>query len=243
VCRRRVDICGDRIWFDAIALHRSTIRRSTDGIDKAEQLVRSVAVAQQRLREHDPQRRMRVLSAVFADAGHVSLYVSRTGLCVIEWGRQQKDQAVFARDQPFVDRRQGLPSAIWISKAGDDGPALGNGVDTAFCVLRRAQRTAVVEVRSPIPFPVPCCFECVLEPCRVSAICKGLLGLAARLRQLGKGTEKRSQEPAKPDAFTPSLRAHLVHSVIPVTRADERQAMSARLHRPRDRPRAVVVNG
>ena len=54
-------------------------------------------------REHGPDRTVRVLAAVLADAGQVAADVSRVDRGVLEGRGEQEDQAVTPTDQVLLD--------------------------------------------------------------------------------------------------------------------------------------------
>ena len=58
-------------------------------------------------------------------------------------------------DQTLLDRGHRLPGPLRVGGAGDHRPGLGDRVDLALVVLRRAERSAVVEVGPPVPAAVP----------------------------------------------------------------------------------------
>jgi hypothetical protein len=130
-----------------------------DRVDEAEQLVRGVSAPQHRLREHDPQRGMRVLPAVLAHAGNVPFDVTGIRLGFVERRRQEQDELTLAVDEVRLDRRHRLLRARRIAEAGDDRPALRDRVDAALDALRRTERRPVVKVRAgdtmlrPTPLP------------------------------------------------------------------------------------------
>ena len=64
---------------------------------------------------------------------------------------------------------------------------------------------------------------------------------AARIGKGPEGIDRGEQEPSQPDTFTTAVRAHVVHSVIPVPRADQRQAVSAERQTGIDRPRNMLI--
>ena len=49
------------------------------------------------------------------------------------------------------------------------------------------------------------------------------------------------QEKSEPDAFALAVLAHQVHAVVPITRADERQAVLAAAEAPQNGPHTVIV--
>ena len=72
------------------------------------------------------------------------------------------------------------------------------------------------------------------------AVAACALVLAAGVGQFGKARQQRELEPGQPDAFALAAFADPVHPVVPVARADQRQAVSAAVEADVDRPRAVL---
>src|SRR5579872_4809244 len=64
----RVDIGGHDIGLDFISLDFTRRPRASQWVEHLEHLERAVAVTAPRRRERRPQRRVRILAAVFADA-------------------------------------------------------------------------------------------------------------------------------------------------------------------------------
>ena len=66
-------------------------------------------------------------------------------------------------------------------------------------------------------------------------------GRSPRASAIGaKARQDGVQEPAQPDALAPALVADPVHAVVPVARADQRQAVGADREAPVERARAVL---
>ena len=117
---------------------------------------------------------------------------------------------------------------IGIRGARDDSPGLGDRVDPALVVDRRAERSPVVEEGAAIPVAVPAvAFERRLQGVRVLAPGEARAGLSALLGDAGELEEVGVEEPAEPDALALAARADAVHAVVPVSRAHERQSMAA----------------
>src|SRR5436309_9425241 len=97
-------------------------------IEQREQLGRAIAVAKP-CESHDvPERSVRVLAAVLANARHVTLDVTRTRGHVIERRRQEQDEAVLTTHQPLVDGCHRLPRARGIAGPREHRPRLRDGV-------------------------------------------------------------------------------------------------------------------
>ena len=117
----------------------------------------------------------------------------------------------------------------WVGRPGQDAPRLGDRIDPALDVDRRAQRRAVVEERAAIPVAVP---AVPLQrrgggPSCGCASARRAASLAARVGDRGERGQDRVQEPAQPDALAATLVADPVHPVVPVARPDQRQAVRA----------------
>src|SRR5665647_317415 len=107
-----------------------------------------------------------------------------------------------------------------------DTPALSDRIDSAFGVNVRSQRRAIVVVGAPVPFAIPrsrfdCRVVCVgrgLEP-----IDRCLISTRSRvLRKLAKG---RAEKPGEPHALALSVHTNAIHSVVPVTTANQRKSV------------------
>src|ERR687894_323192 len=75
----------------------------------------------------------------------------------------------------------------------------------------------------------------------MGAIERRLVNVTAGISDSSKRRQQGRQEPSKPDALTMTLCSDLVHPIVPVTRADQRQPMGADLEGSGDRARAVLV--
>src|SRR5277367_3821051 len=118
---------------------------------------------------------------------------------MIERRRKQQDQAVGTANELPVHRGHGAGCASWLCGAAEDGPGLGNCINAAFGVLRRAQRRAIVEISAAVPLAVPAiAFQSSLEAADVQAPRLSTLALAAAIRELGELPEDSVQEPAEP---------------------------------------------
>ena len=213
------------------------------GLSRAEQLQRPLALAQQRRRQHHPCGGVRVLPAVLADARHVALDVAGLQRSAIERWREQQDHLIRIADQTILDRRHRLAGPLRIAGAGDHRPRLGDRIDLALVVLRRAERSAIIEVRPTVPAAVPgVLLQC--SPQRLGSLpAPGRpRGVAALLGQAGELAQGRQHEPAVPDALALALGADLVHAVVPVAGAHQRQAVRPELQAVLQRSHAVLVH-
>ena len=198
-----------------------------------EQLHRLVAHAEPRQRDHRPQRRVRVLAAVLADARQVALDVAGIARHPIEGRRQQQHELRVAAHQVGAHGVHRALGAARLRRAREHGPRLRERVELALLVLHRSQRRAVVEIGAAIPVAVPGQLEHPGEPARLVAIAPGQVVAAAPLAERREVVQHGDQEPAEPHALAAAFVADAVHPVVPVARADERQAVRAVLHRVR----------
>ena len=100
--RVRVDVRRNGVRFAAVAFDRLRRPRVVDGVDHVEQLHRRVTTADAPQRDHRPQRRMRVLPAVFANPGQVALDVAGVVRHPIERRREQEHELGIAPDEMGV---------------------------------------------------------------------------------------------------------------------------------------------
>src|SRR5687768_18583037 len=69
----------------------------------------------------------------------------------------------------------------------------------------------------------------------------GESGIAVPARDAGEAIEHVVAKESQPDAFALAFRAHLVHAIVPVARADQRQPMLANAGAALDGTHAVLV--
>ena len=173
---------------------------------------------------------MIVLAAVLADAFRIRLHIAGLLHGALERRREQRRQGRIATEQVGFERLHGLLGALRLRGAGDHAPGLRDGVDLAFVIRGRAQGRAVVEEPAAIPLAIPAMrFQRVAQLAGVAEPPRGEREFAARLRQRSKGIERGVQEPAQPHALAAAMFAHAIHAVVPVARADERQAVHAEI--------------
>src|SRR5205085_4681494 len=150
-----IDVRRRDVRLDFILVQPGARRGVIDRVEEREQLARAVAVAQKRVSDQDPQRGVRILSAVLAHTRHVAFDVAGIEHAPVERRREEDDEAVAAPDEILINCGHRALHAMRVSRAGDDAPALRNRINAALFVLRRAERRAVVEVSAPIPVAVP----------------------------------------------------------------------------------------
>ena len=155
VRRHGVDVGGGDVGLDLVAMDARARAGVVDRVQDAEQLARLVAVAERREGQHRPDRRVRVLSAVLTDARQVSLDVAGIEGRLVERRGEEQDEPVAALNEVLLDGGHGPGGALGHGRARDHAPRLRDRIDAALDVLGRAERRAVVEVRSPVPVAVP----------------------------------------------------------------------------------------
>src|SRR5687767_4500412 len=99
-----------------------------------EELHRLVAVAPTRDGHDEPEGGMRVLPAVLAQAGGITLDVSGVLRRAVEGRREQEDDAGPAPDEVGAGRVQGAVRETRGHGAGERGPRLRDGVDATVVV-------------------------------------------------------------------------------------------------------------
>src|SRR6185369_1051722 len=108
-----------------------------------------------------------------------------------------------------------------LARGGQHRPALRDGVDLAFLVVRRAERCAVVEVSAPVPFAVPAvALDALAQLRRLALTAFGEQCIALRASERGELHQHVVKEEAEPDALAFALRADEIHAVVPVAGAD-----------------------
>ena len=166
----RVDVGGDGVRLRAVPLDALGRARVVDRIDHVEQLHRLVAQPQPRERDDGPERRVRVLTAVLADAGQVALDVAGIVGHPVERRRQQQHELRVAPDQMRAHRLHRARGAPRLRRLRQHRPRLRQRVDPAFLVLRRPERRPIVEIRASIPVAVPGQLQHAGEPPRLVPI-------------------------------------------------------------------------
>ena len=159
--------------------------------------------------DHRPDRGVRVLAAVLADAGRIALDVARVERRAVE-GRREEQRPVRRRGGRGARRP---PPSRARARAGSAAPEitrprLRDRVDPALVARRRAERRAVVEVAAPVPVAVP---GVALERLRAARRRAAARPPRAPLRRAprpagAKADERGVQEPAEPDALALALR-------------------------------------
>ncbi len=228
--RDGIDVGRDHVRLDPITIRAAARAAAIDRIEQREQIRGAIAVAHLREREHRPRGRMRVLAAVLPDARRIALDITGIDRRTIERRCEQQGQAIVAADQLRFQRVHCLSGAHRVRRARQHAPRLRDRVDRAFGVAGRAERRTVVEVAAPIPCAVPSRIgKRIAQRGGTRRPARRQVGRAARRGERGERRERRMQKPPEPDTFTPPGFADPVHAVVPVARADQRQAMLADL--------------
>ena len=169
-----------------------------------------------------------VLPAVFPDARRIALDVAGLLRRLVERRAEEQQRLRPAHDERRADRIHRAFGEPLRHRAGQHRPRLRNRVDGALVVLRRAQRASIVVVAAPVPFAVPREFELRRQAARGVRV-----GLRPR-RLVARGAQRDErlqhgvdEEAGMPGAFAAPRRTHLVHAVVPVARAEERQPVGA----------------
>jgi hypothetical protein len=132
---------------------------------------------------------MRVLAAVFANAGRIALDIPGIERRVVERRREQQRQAGIALHQLRFHGGHGLHAASRVGGVRDDAPGLRDRVDPAFGARGRAQRRTVIEVAAPVPIAVPClAFERIAQRRGVRQPARRARALPARASQTARSS-------------------------------------------------------
>ena len=238
----RVDVRGDDVGLLLVSGDLLRGPAVMDGIEQREEFPGVFAVAHERKAHRGPDRAVRVLAAILAHPGDVTLDVTGIERGMIEGRIKQLDEAGRAADQALIHGLHGLPRPGRIAGAADHRPALREGIDLAFRIGRGSERFAIVEVGTTVPLAVPRMLLDVLPElaCLIEAVI-GEGGVVPRARQARKLGEHVVQEEGQPDALAAAVVAHPVHAVIPVAAPDEGQAVYAEFQAALDGAHAVLV--
>ena len=227
VRRSAIHIGADHVRLDLVVLHLGRCRGMVDRIDQVPEFQSAIPAALQRCRQHDPSRRVRVLAAVLANARHIPLDVA--GLqCASCRTAGRTAESVCRQHAPDVSRTASIADCARAGSATPDITAHACGIasiwHSSFCAdpsgvpsskyARRYQApsqafasSAARKSLGSLPTPVRMCC------------------LSAPLGQPRKRVQHRDKEPPVPDALALAVRAHLIHAVVPVAGAHERQSV------------------
>ena len=169
---------------------------------------------------------MGVLAAVLAHAGDIALDVAGIMRGIDEGRCEQAHDAVGFRDQLFLHRVHGLFRPRARRRAGDDRPGLGQGVDAALRITVATERRAVVVIGAAVPGAIPAaCLQGIGETVTVLAVTGEARPIVAAFAQRQEVAENLIQEKPEPDALAAPFPSDAVHTVVPVARAHQRQAV------------------
>ena len=93
-----------------------------DRIDHRRDFPRALAVSDRHVGQRGPDRGMRVLAAILANARRIPFDISRVGHGLIERRREQQHQPFVAPDKIFFHRRHGPAGARRFARARNDAP-------------------------------------------------------------------------------------------------------------------------
>ena len=116
----------------------------------------------------------------------------------------------------------------------EDRPRLRQRVDPALLVLRRPERSAIIEVGTTIPVAIPGELQHASEPLGFASIVLRTFGVASLIADRCVLFQDDDEEPTQPHALPTPQVADAVHPVVPIARADERQSVRAVLQRAID---------
>ena len=182
---------------------------------------------------------VRVLAAILAHAGDVALDVAGIESRFVERRIEKLDRAE-RRGGPGGGRAAPWPDACRFGSpgAGENRPALRDGIDLAFRIGRRAERRAVVEVGAAIPLAVPAVlFDIAAQPAGFERVAcrrrrrrrrRGRGRRTASARRTGRTPARRSRpcRAGRPDSCrrssrrSPSAASRARRSASRVDRAD-----------------------
>ena len=228
--RNGVHIRGDDIGFDLVAFRFLPAESMIDGVEQREQVGRLVALSQCCIRQDGPHRGMAVLAAIFPESGRIATDIARIMFRLVERRPEQQCQPGVHPDQFFLHRPHGECGTLWIGRAGQHRPGLGNRINATLIACMSPQPGAVIVGRTSIPLTIPgMLFEGFAYRLCVGTPTSGARLFAASL--LCEGHEKRQgayQQPPQPHALALAGFPYTVHAIVPVTPADQWQTMLTR---------------
>lgn len=156
-------------------------------------------------------------------------------------GGEQEDQSISVADQMLLDGGHRLSGAFAWRTPGEDRPGLGQGVDPAFRGRGRSQGRSVVEVAAAIPAAVP---TGRLDGRRQETSASSPFPLRGRSRSATRASaiganRRRTTIRNHGDEQLSFFPRSPVHAVVPVSAADQRQAVRASGEDPVERGRNV----
>src|SRR3989442_2636964 len=227
VRRFGIDVPRDDVGLDLVAEGGGWRTAVMDRVHECEELGRFVAITLCGERNDRPDSGVGVLPAIFPDTGRIALDVAGFQRRAVERRREKEHEAVPYMDYLFIDRGHGLLAPRRVGAARDHAPRLRDRIDAARIVDGGPERRPVVEVRAPIPSPVPgLSFERFLQRARVASPRGGAFALPARFGHCRPFRQDRMEEPGEPDTLPLSLGPHEVHPVVPVPCSHQRETMA-----------------
>ena len=148
-----IDVGGDDVRLDLVTGDRVGVGRvPLTGLRRSNSSTARLPRPWIGVGQDHPGGGVGVLAAILSDAGDVPLDVAGLELPLVERGGEQEDQPVASRGPAGSS----TASIAWrrpvgVGDPGDRGPGLGDRVDLALVVGRRAERRPVVEVGPAIP--------------------------------------------------------------------------------------------
>src|ERR1700722_2090074 len=124
--RSAVDVGGYDIGLYLVTVHIGPRASMVDGIEQGEQRRCLVALAECGECHDRPQRGMRILAAVLADAWRVTFDVAWIDRRFVEWRREQQRHAIQRPDQLAFDGHHGASGPPGLSRTRDRRPGLGD---------------------------------------------------------------------------------------------------------------------
>ena len=180
-----------------------------------------------------------ILAPIFAQARRIAHQVAGMRCRAIEGRSKQAHQMVARVHQKMLGGLHSLPRADRFGQPRDHRPRLRQRVDARFLIGVRAERRTVVEEGPQIPVAVPggslgrrSQLRGALPP-RVTKV-----GMA--LHHVGERIQRGRQEPREPNTFAAPFRPDVIHSIIPIAGADQRQVVRTPLPRPVQSPMAML---
>ena len=135
VRRGAIHVGAHYVRLNFVVLHLLSRRGMVDRVDEVPKFHGAVAATLQGRRQGNPSGGVGILTAVLADARHVSFDVARLKGAFVERRVEQLDQFVPATHQTLLNRVHRRPSSRRVCCTGNDRPRLWDGVDLALIVL------------------------------------------------------------------------------------------------------------
>ena len=233
-----VDVRSHHVGLHAVGLrllHAVGVVQRQQHFDRP---VRTPRVSHAHQRQCQPARGVGVLRAVLPDSRRIGRDVARIEVRAVEGRREQLDDPQLLVHKLMPRGVHGRPAARRI-QSGQHRPGLGDGVDAAAAGFVASKGAPIVRIGPQIPLAVPalglhCGAHALVQRCEPCAI-RGVRRNPGVIRRADR------QKLAQPHALAPALRAHAVHSVVPVAASHLAQAVLAEIRRPTEGAHAVLV--